>query len=61
MKTGDPLATLNETAAALGVAPGTVQRWLREGKITGYRLGGRFLRFDLSEVRDQILRPVTHE
>jgi excisionase family DNA binding protein len=30
-----------ETARLLGVSERTVRRWLRDGRLTGYRVGGR--------------------
>lgn len=32
---------IGETARLLGVSERTIRRWLREGRLTGYRVGGR--------------------
>jgi len=36
----DGLLTVPEVAGQLRIAPKTVRRWLREGKLRGVRLGG---------------------
>jgi excisionase family DNA binding protein len=37
---GNELLTVQEVAARLKMNPETVRRWLREGKLRGYLLGG---------------------
>jgi excisionase family DNA binding protein len=46
----DDLLTAPELAARLGVRPGTVLAWHREGKIPGLRLTHKVLRFRLADV-----------
>lgn len=38
---GDTVMTASEVARYLKVSVGAVRRWTREGKLKGYRLGGR--------------------
>jgi excisionase family DNA binding protein len=35
----------------------TLRRWIREGKITGYRIGDRLIRVDLDEI-DALMKPL---
>ena len=42
--------TTEEAAAYLNVSQRTLHSWLRDGTITGHRLGKRFLRFDADEL-----------
>ncbi len=51
------LVSINETAAHLGCTTRTVRRYISEGRLTGYRLGPRLVRLDMSEV-DAMLRPI---
>lgn len=44
------LSSAAEVAARLGVKPGTVLLWYREGRIPGLKLSHKVLRFRLSEV-----------
>ncbi|MCA1646782.1 MAG: helix-turn-helix domain-containing protein [Chloroflexi bacterium] len=37
---GNELLTVQEVAARLKMNPETVRRWLRDGKLQGYLLGG---------------------
>jgi len=46
----EKLWTTAEAAHYLGVAEGDVEQLVRDGKLTGYRLGGKFLRFAPSQV-----------
>jgi excisionase family DNA binding protein len=43
------LLTINEVAIRLGLAPKTVRRWIRDGKIKAVRLG-REWRVDADEL-----------
>lgn len=53
------LLTIPEAAAALKVSPVTIARWLKQGRLTAYRMGPRAVRIrreDLAEV----LQPSGH-
>jgi excisionase family DNA binding protein len=53
-----PLLTTTELARRLNVTPGTVQRWVRTGRVrpTLVTPGNQF-RFDLDDVLEQLGRP----
>jgi len=44
--------TLNEAEAAamIGIAPGTLNRWRREGKIPSWRQAGRLIKYTPEDV-----------
>ena len=46
----EKLWTTAEAAQCLGVAKVDVQELVRQGKLTGYKLGGKFLRFRPDQV-----------
>lgn len=46
----EKLWTTHEVAQYLGIAEADVEQLVREGKLTGYKLGGQFLRFRPSQV-----------
>ena len=46
----EKLWTTTEAAACLGVSEAEVEQFVKDGKLTGYRLGGRFLRFRPDQV-----------
>ncbi len=46
----EKLWTTSEVARHLGVTELDVEQLVREGKLTGYKLGGRFLRFRPDQV-----------
>ncbi len=46
----EKLWTIKEAAQVLGIGDGDVEQLVREGKLTGYKLGGKFLRFRPSQV-----------
>ncbi|MBI4340848.1 MAG: helix-turn-helix domain-containing protein [Candidatus Omnitrophica bacterium] len=46
----EKLWTTSEAAQYLGIAEVDVEQLVKEGKLTGYRLGGQFLRFRPSQV-----------
>ena len=53
----EKLWTTAEVAAYLGVSEDDVERLALEGKLTGYKLGGEFLRFrpdQVKRVKDQM-------
>ena len=43
-------ASLGTAAATYDVNPRTVRRWIAEGLITGYRVGGKIVKVDLNEI-----------
>lgn len=45
------LIDLAEAASRLGVTIATTRRWVREGKLKGYKLGGRTYRLDPEDVK----------
>ena len=48
-------ANLHEVAAEFGVHPKTIRRWLADGRIHGKRIGPRLIRFNLDQVRRDLL------
>jgi excisionase family DNA binding protein len=51
------LVPLNTAADAYGIHHQTMRRWIREGRITGYRFGPKLLKIDLDEL-DAAITPV---
>jgi excisionase family DNA binding protein len=45
-------ARISEAAEYLGVAERTVRQMISDGRLTGYRSGGKLVRVDLNEVDD---------
>lgn len=48
----EKLWTTAEVARYLGIAEVDVEQLVREGKLTGYKLGGQFLRFRPNQVEE---------
>ena len=46
----EKLWTTSEVAACLGIHEADVEQLVRQGKLTGYKLGGQFLRFRPDQV-----------
>lgn len=46
----EKLWTTSEVATCLGIEETEVERLVQEGKLTGYKLGGQFLRFRPDQV-----------
>ncbi len=46
----EKLWTTAEVAHYLGIDEGDVEQLVRDGKLTGYKLGGKFLRFAPSQI-----------
>ena len=46
----EKLWTTAEVARYLGIQEGDVEQLVRNGKLTGYKLGGKFLRFTPAQV-----------
>ena len=47
----EKLWTTAEVATCLGISEGEVEQLVREGRLTGYKLGGQFLRFQPEQVK----------
>ena len=47
----EKLWTTQEVAQFLGIEEVDVEQLVREGKLTGYKLGGQFLRFQPAQVK----------
>ncbi|MGJ4127006.1 excisionase family DNA-binding protein [Corynebacterium sp.] len=43
-------STIKAAAEYAATSDKTIRRWIAQGKITGYRVGTRFLRVDLNEI-----------
>ena len=48
--------TVDQAAALYGVNSRTVRKWLTEGRLTAYRVGGRLIRLDAAEVEALAVR-----
>ena len=48
----EKLWTTSEVARFLGIIDAEVDQLVREGKLTGYKLAGKFLRFRPDQVKD---------
>lgn len=58
MDVNRPLLTIRETANLLALSTRTVQRYIAEGKLRAYRVGGeKTIRIKLVDV-DALLKPV---
>lgn len=57
MNPATELISLEEASNILGCSTKTVRRRIAEGKLTGYRMGPRFIRLRRSEV-EQLLIPM---
>ena len=52
------LRSVNAAADRYDVNPRTVRRWIADGLITGYRVGGKLVKVDLDEIDRTIVRPI---
>ena len=52
--------TVAEAAEYLQISDRTLRRLISDGELTGYRMGGsgRTIRVDLSEIDEQLMRPM---
>jgi excisionase family DNA binding protein len=55
-KTASPYISITDTAMYLGVTERTVRAMIADGRLTGYRLGGRVVRLRLNEI-DAAMQP----
>jgi excisionase family DNA binding protein len=55
----DDLLTIPEAAATLKVSPVTISRWLKQGRLTAYRLGPRAVRIRRDDLVE-VLKPSGH-
>ena len=57
----EKLLTLKEAARHLGIPPEEVEKWVQEGRLPAFQIGGQFLRFHPEEIerfkRERILPP----
>ena len=51
------LGRISVAAEMLDVSERTIQRWIADGMITGYRVGGKLVRVDLDQI-DTLARPI---
>ncbi|HET9014938.1 MAG TPA: helix-turn-helix domain-containing protein [Thermomicrobiaceae bacterium] len=51
----DELLTIKEAAALLKVSTMTLSRWIKQGRLTRYRIGVRAVRLRRSEVEDLLV------
>ena len=49
-------ASIKDSADYLGVTDRTIRQMIADGRLTGYRNGGRLIRLDLNEI-DASMRP----
>ncbi|WP_157753372.1 helix-turn-helix domain-containing protein [Gordonia sp. 1D] len=49
--------SISEVASIYQVHPGTVRRWIAEGRIDAQRVGVRLIRLDLESVYQRLGRP----
>ncbi len=52
------LVTQETAAERLGLSKKTIRRWIAEGRITGYRVGPRYVRLDLDEVERSMVQRI---
>jgi predicted site-specific integrase-resolvase len=53
------LKSVDVAAERYDVNPRTVRRWVGEGIITGYRIGGKLLKVDINEIERNVVKVVT--
>jgi excisionase family DNA binding protein len=52
--TSDRYFTIGEAAEYLNVAPLTIKKMLRDGRLPGYKLGARVVRIRLSDIESAL-------
>jgi excisionase family DNA binding protein len=50
--------TIRAVCEEHGLGERTVRRYIAEGKLTAYRVGGRLIRLDAEEVERQLITPL---
>lgn len=58
MKSARRYGSTEDAAAYYKVSKKTVRRWIDEGRITGYRVGPRYIRVDLDEIEAAVVRAI---
>ena len=57
----EKLLTLKEASKLLGISPEEMEKWVQEGRLPAFQIGGQFLRFRRGEIerfrRERILPP----
>lgn len=61
MDTTKELVSPKVAARRLGVARGTVLRWIREGRIPAFRCGQRYIRLSWPQTLEALEREAAHE
>jgi excisionase family DNA binding protein len=51
-------ASVKDAAEAYDVNPRTVRRWICDGRITGYRMGGKLVKVDLDEIEANVVKVI---
>lgn len=49
--------SIGDASEYTGLAPRTLRDYITQGRLTGYRVGPRALRFDVDEL-DELFRPI---
>lgn len=53
-----PQMTIHDVCEMYSISHDTVQRYVRQGRLKGYRIGPRLVRFDPNEVAAALLKPI---
>lgn len=56
----EKLLTLKDAAKLLGISPEEMEKWVQEGRLPAFQIGGQFLRFRPEEIerfRRERIRP----
>ena len=56
----EPFLTIAQVAETFAVSARTVRNWIRDGKITAYRIAGRIIRIDPRSL-DLLYEPVQYQ
>ncbi len=55
------LIPTEDAAERLGVSKKTIVRWIKAGRLTGYRVGPRYIRVDANELETAMVRRIPTE